>query len=413
MKSFIRKAEVLVLAIVMTCGIAFASTTHRIIYDLDGGMITSEFVRYMDYTEVAELPTAEKENYVFEGWSDGSQIITRLHHISKTTHLQAVWTPKVYSVTFLDQGVEVSKTNYTYGEGLAELSIYSQAIQKNHPYEDFAGWSEDGSTVIDSLTSEDSGDKALVAVFKGKTYSISYELDEGTSENPDNYRYGEGLQLQDGQRDGYDFEGWYLNDEKVTEIGKEMHKDVTLVAKWTAKELPKSSYGSAGTSVSESKSSYGSARDVSNSAAALPDINYYVSRAIQDGGQEAIDAEDCGMYMVENFGYNGYYVLEDGSTISNDEYWDKPMDERANITTVEHVVHYITCYYDHAHQGLSRLPERISAGAKFYLNGKEYTYTGEWGTGLNSLAFDKQTKHNLVIITCTPDNSGRYFLYFD
>ena len=169
MKGFMKKAEVLVLAIIMTCGIAFANTTHRIIYNLDGGMITSDFVRYMGYTEVAELPTAEKENYVFEGWSDGNQIVTQLHHISKTIHLQAVWTPCVYSVTFLDQGNEISKTNYTYGQGLSDLSVYSKAIQENHPYEDFKGWSEDGSTIINALTSEDSGDKALTALFEGRT----------------------------------------------------------------------------------------------------------------------------------------------------------------------------------------------------------------------------------------------------
>ncbi len=419
MKNFIKRSWIVFIAIIFTSSAVFASTTHKIIYDLDGGMITSKFVREMSFSETAELPTAEKDYYVFKGWIDEEgNTLERLSNISKTTLVKAEWTPLVYSVTFLDQGEEVSKTNYSYGTGIEDLSVYSTAIQQNHPYEDFVGWSEDGTNIVTSLTPQDHDDKALTAVFKGKEYSITYELDEGTSENPETYRYGEGVQLQDGQRDGYDFEGWYLNDEKVTEIGKEMHENVTLVAKWSVKEVPQVSQGSGYTSVSSASSNAGATTSYAVSydlsyGAHIPAMGYHVSQTVEDGDQSDIDRENCGMYDIKNYGYHANWVFEDGSTVTAVEYNHLTREEKDAHGNGEYVPHEVIRYFDHASQGLSQLPYRISAGDKFYLNGVSYTYTGEWSSG-DFFDYDHTTAHDLIIFTCTPANDGtHYFAYFD
>ena len=67
---------------------------------------------------------------------------------------------------------------------------------------------------------------------------ITYELDGGrnTSRNPASVRVGSNpVPLQNAQRDGYIFLGWYADPEfrqKVTEVSTDTGEDLTLYAKW-------------------------------------------------------------------------------------------------------------------------------------------------------------------------------------
>ncbi|MFR5892659.1 MAG: InlB B-repeat-containing protein [Bacilli bacterium] len=66
-------------------------------------------------------------------------------------------------------------------------------------------------------------------------YNITYELDGGTNhiDNKDEYIV-DNLPISLGipSKDGYAFEGWYLNGEKVTSIAEGTKGDLHLVAKW-------------------------------------------------------------------------------------------------------------------------------------------------------------------------------------
>ncbi len=70
-------------------------------------------------------------------------------------------------------------------------------------------------------------------------HSINYELDGGKLEGaPTEYVEGKGLtSLPTPTKEGYEFEGWYYNGNKVTEISKNLTEDVVLTAKW--KEVKK------------------------------------------------------------------------------------------------------------------------------------------------------------------------------
>ena len=70
-------------------------------------------------------------------------------------------------------------------------------------------------------------------------HSITYELDGGKLEGaPTEYVEGKGLtSLPTPTKEGYEFEGWYYNGNKVTEISKNLTEDVVLTAKW--KEVKK------------------------------------------------------------------------------------------------------------------------------------------------------------------------------
>ena len=65
-------------------------------------------------------------------------------------------------------------------------------------------------------------------------HSINYELDGGKLEGaPTEYVEGKGLtSLPTPTKEGYEFEGWYYNGNKVTEISKNLTEDVVLTAKW-------------------------------------------------------------------------------------------------------------------------------------------------------------------------------------
>ena len=74
-----------------------------------------------------------------------------------------------------------------------------------------------------------------VTVLK-RTYQITYNLNDGKflTNAPNTYQEGVGLEtLPEPVKEGYEFNGWYLNDELVTSIDKDINQDITLVAKWT------------------------------------------------------------------------------------------------------------------------------------------------------------------------------------
>lgn len=409
------------LGILLICG-GFTSykaiEKHHVTYDLGGGMISSEFTRYASWIDKIEVPTATKEHYVFKGWKDeNGQGVTIIKKTSKDVVLIADYSPEVYTISFMDEDSEISKTNYTYGTSVPDLSVFAKGISEKHPHEEFDGWLDSEGNKVDSISNTDFGNMTLTASFKGKTYTITYELNGGEVEDfPENYVYGTGIEsFPDATKTGKVFDGWYSDEnctEQIISVSNETHGDIHLYAKYhdapvtTTRTYPQSS------TYSSNSSSTMTSYDLSYGAH-IPDINYHVSRAVQDGSQSDINAEDCGIYLVNNYGHHGHWVLEDGSTIEVEEYDALPYEERKLKKTVSFIDHYVTCYYDHAYQGLSQLPYRISAGAKFYLNGTSYTYSGEWGSG-TQWEYDHTTAHDLIIFTCTPAGDGQdYFLYFD
>lgn len=78
------------------------------------------------------------------------------------------------------------------------------------------------------------------------TYTITYKLKGGKndSDNPESYRDGEEIELQDAKRKGYSFEGWYTDSKfkkKLTTIKENARKDYTLYAKWKKITVKKAS----------------------------------------------------------------------------------------------------------------------------------------------------------------------------
>lgn len=91
------------------------------------------------------------------------------------------------------------------------------------------------------LYREETCDTELTAeevVLYRDSYALRYEgMEDGVNPNPDTYPRAEGLKLENAQRTGYLFGGWFTDEarsRKITSIPAGTHGDLTLYPKWTA-----------------------------------------------------------------------------------------------------------------------------------------------------------------------------------
>ena len=191
----------------------------------------------MTYTIEDEvvLPTPEKENYDFKGWTLDGVVVEKIAAGSTGDKvLVATWEQKyvVSAISYeLNEGVlpEGAPTSYNEGVGLATLPVPTREGYI------FAGWLMNGEKV-ESISTEQTGAVVLTAQWTARVYSsISYELNEGVLPEgaPTQYEEGQGVaELPVPTKEGHVFDGWYIGEEKVTSISAEQTGDVVLTAKW-------------------------------------------------------------------------------------------------------------------------------------------------------------------------------------
>ena len=77
---------------------------------------------------------------------------------------------------------------------------------------------------------------AVILLFAGKKVTISFDTDGGSSVSAIEIKKGERITLPETQKEGYNLDGWFLNDERVTDKTT-YDKDTTLKAKWISKDV--------------------------------------------------------------------------------------------------------------------------------------------------------------------------------
>ena len=173
-----------------------------------------------------------KEGYTFNGWSqDSGQVLNNLV-------ITAKWEANTYTVTFNNNG-ESSKQSFTYD--VAQNLDLNQFKKTGYR---FMGWSlsengsveyTDGASVI-NLTSENDGNVNLYAVWEIVSYTIKYELDGGINSplNPTTYTVKDNVIFENPTKEGYTFDGWYLDGNYQTPITStnDKYDSLTLYAKW-------------------------------------------------------------------------------------------------------------------------------------------------------------------------------------
>lgn len=208
---------------------------NQIEYILDGGRLPNDApTSYVSNVGLEVLPIPSKEGYNFGGWYLNDELVLSISNTQKgDITLVAKWEAKVYTIEYVLDGGKLptnAPIGYEYGVGVKQLATPSK-----EGYE-FIGWKLNDE-FVESISSSQMGVVILVAEWKknNEQYKIIYSLDGGVLPNnaPTTYEENVGLQkLVTPSKDGYDFVGWYLNNELVDSISSSQKGEITLVAKW-------------------------------------------------------------------------------------------------------------------------------------------------------------------------------------
>ena len=263
---------------------------------------------YTVESEAVALIPATREGYVFLGWYDGDAKVSSIApNTACDVELKAKWELAPYVITYDGNGADVPAHYQSIEAAIADfLADYNTARGKSHTVDTFkelGSWGEisDASLFLYNATYRakwawlvdyiatvaGSANKAAYQNFNNYNsqaelnaangnyiYEIAYELrgwvgqikytknsgfvtadysDPTVSEKVWNHVIQnvytvetESIPLPELTRSGFEFLGWYLNDEKVEAPTKGLSGDITLVAKWEAKSIASITYVSDG-----------------------------------------------------------------------------------------------------------------------------------------------------------------------
>ncbi len=215
-------------------------------YQLDGGTngAGNPDVYYPGFG-VESFAPAEKEGYIFEGWYLEAAFETKVPALPATVEGEITLYAKFEKIPVksdivyvLDGGVN-SRSNpavYTEGEAMKLFGAEKEGYV-------FDGWYLDAEFTqkVTEISADATGKVTLYAKFTADSVvsDIVYVLDGGTNaaSNPSSYTEGQGGTLAAATKEGYTFDGWYLDAEftqRVTEISETWTGDVTLYAKFVS-----------------------------------------------------------------------------------------------------------------------------------------------------------------------------------
>ena len=214
----------------------------RIEIDANGGVGGSGSQTVHKGTTVTlEAPT--REGHLFKGWKDekgksypagedGKVKIT----VTGDMTLTAAWEGRTFTVTYV----------LLDGKTRTETAAYGQNVtlgEEPRTGYTFVGWKDSEKVYHAGETITVTEDKTLTAVWKARTFTVTYVLLNGETRT-ETVDYGKTVTLGEEPRTGYTFVGWkdgenvYHAGETITVTG-----DMTLTAEWkklpSAENLPK------------------------------------------------------------------------------------------------------------------------------------------------------------------------------
>ena len=191
-----------------------------------------------------------RDGYAFAGWNtasdgsgtayaDGESVKNLADENGVTITLYAQWELNTYTITYnnLNGGVNAASNPSSY---TVEDTVVLQPAEKTGFR--FVGWFDDAGNQITQIAKGTTGEINLNAQWSETAYVIKYENMTGAVNNPNN-KLGynvttETFDLYAPTKTGYDFGGWYDNENltgtAVTQIETGSTGDKTFWAKWTA-----------------------------------------------------------------------------------------------------------------------------------------------------------------------------------
>lgn len=204
----------------------------KVSFETNGGNKVADKTYNVEMTEF-ELPVPTREYYAFCGWFENPDLSGEAIEnfaTNKDVTLYAKWAPIEYTVTFESNGGDAVKSII--------YTVESQDFALQIPQKDFylfEGWMDDAGNKVEKIDCSKPKDVRLTAQWSAIEYTITYVLNGGTNgENPTIYTVeSEDIVLVAPTKDGFVFDGWFLNDDKTERIAKGSHGNLTLVARWT------------------------------------------------------------------------------------------------------------------------------------------------------------------------------------
>ena len=261
MKKVISLLILFFLIFVSGCGTKQQEEKQKITiyYETYGGIFTEELPIEYEVGTI-NLPSPQKENYIFLNWTleDGT-IITSDYIFEKTITIYANWERigKKYQIYYdLDGGNFSAEYPREHIFGYDTLLV---APEKE--YHKFLGWYDNESfegNVYEKLPLTNNRHITLYAKWQDVApyEDIIYYLDGGVlpSDAPTRYIPSKEYQLVDPVKDGYYFRGFYDNAEFTNESIKQIEKTntgaLTLYAKWEKATLENTYISFIGDSIS-------------------------------------------------------------------------------------------------------------------------------------------------------------------
>ena len=210
-----------------------SSQEYTVEFNGNGGtLVSGDTTQTISKAEDIVEPTFERRGYSFDGWD------TPIETIVESTKINAEWKIESYRINYhLDGGInDVSNPSYF---NIASGSVALKGASKVGYTFDY--WSDANGKKITTISTSEAKSIDLYANYKATGYSITYNMNGGTSLTymPTTYNIETGANIPNLTRTGYTFKGWSAfqsgTDAKLDySISKGKYGDVKLYAVFEA-----------------------------------------------------------------------------------------------------------------------------------------------------------------------------------
>lgn len=230
-----KKIVKIVVVVFITCIFFLTSCQkkYKINYNLGGGTLKGNVTTSYKLGQEIQLPIPTKKGYTFLGWYEDGVALTDIDtNVKRDYNLVAMWEMCNYNISYDLDGGELNVESIQSFNIENILNIELPTPQKKDYT--FAGWYDNEQEV----TELDLKNYSLIAKWQDVYYYIQYETDGGkfVDEIKEEYTIFDEITLPVPVKDGYEFKGWYLNEDfdgkTISIIAKNTRKDYVLYAKW-------------------------------------------------------------------------------------------------------------------------------------------------------------------------------------